>query len=349
MTGWLGDPSRMPNRRNFRSRHPAENTSCLHIDGLLSLRATFLDPVAARRDCRRSRSTAHNVVVVARTIHLRYAGKCSECEATLPIGTRAWWDAETRTTACPACRSSTDSARTAQDADASATASGRPDRPLPIVTGEAGASARREYENRHARREQRIEQRWGRMAGVVKFLSDDPQSTKAWAKGSEGEQRLAARLTELVGDRAVLLHDRKVPRTRGNIDHVAVAASGVWVIDTKNYKGQVEQRDIGRWFKTDNRLYVGGRDRTRIVDGLGWQVAAVRAALGETDVPVRAALCFVAAEWKLFAKPFQQDGVWVIWVKKLAELVAAPGPLTTEVVANIAQRLATALPAASTT
>jgi hypothetical protein len=67
----------------------------------------------------------------------------------------------------------------------------------------------------------------------------DPQSTRAWARGSEGERRLAAHLLRTVGDRAVLLHDRKVPRTRGNIDHLAIAASGVWVIDAKHYTGLV--------------------------------------------------------------------------------------------------------------
>jgi hypothetical protein len=219
---------------------------------------------------------------------------------------------------------------------------------MPHFAGEAGASARREHEKRHARREQRLEQDWGRLAGIVKFLTDDPQSTTAWAKGSEGERRLAARLTKLVGDRAVLLHDRRVPRTRGNIDHIAVAASGVWIIDTKNYKGLVEQRDVGRWFKTDNRLYVGGRDRTRLAEGLAWQIAAARTALGVADVPMHSALCFVEADWKLFAKPFRQDGVWVLWAKKLAEMIAAPGPLTKARVTAVAERLATALPSAST-
>jgi hypothetical protein len=98
--------------------------------------------------------------------------------------------------------------------------------------------------------------------------------------------------------------------------------------------------------KTEYHLYVGGRDRTKIVDGLGWQVEAVRAALGGADVPVHAALCFIEAEWKLFAKPFQHDGVWVVWAAKLAEMIGAPGPLTLIDVTNVADRLAMALPPA---
>jgi hypothetical protein len=256
------------------------------------------------------------------------------CGIALPVGAKAQWDAETRTTACPGCTSSPHNPTDV-----------RLDPQAPQFTA-AGVSARREYDKRHARREQRIDQRWGRLAGVAKFLSDDPQSTRAWAKGSDGERRLAALLNQLVGDRAVFLHDRKVPRSRRNIDHIAVAASGVWVIDAKNYAGRVEQRDVGRWFTTDKRLYVGGRDRTKAVDGLAWQVEAVRVALDEPDVPVHPALCFIGADWNVFAKPFDQGGVWVTWAKKLAEVIAAAGPLTTAQVTNIAEQLAVALPAA---
>jgi hypothetical protein len=219
--------------------------------------------------------------------------------------------------------------------------------PSAILTGVPGASARREYERRHQKREARIERRWGPLAWLVKFLSDDPRSTVAWAKGSEGERFLAARLQKLLGDRAVLLHDRKRPRAQGNIDHIAVAASGVWVIDTKKYKGRVERRDVGRWFKTDLRLYVGGRDQTKLVDELAWQIEAVREALSSAEVPIHAALCFVEAEWRLFAKPFRHNGVWVTWSRKLADMIAEPGPLTSEDVADIASGLATALPPAA--
>ena len=102
---------------------------------------------------------------------------------------------------------------------------------------------------KHRRREAEIDQKWGRLSGVVKFLSEDPQSTKAWAKGSEGERKLAAHLVRTVGERAVMLHDRKIPGSRANIDHLVVAASGIWIIDAKSYKGKVEQRDVGKWLQ----------------------------------------------------------------------------------------------------
>jgi hypothetical protein len=233
---------------------------------------------------------------------------------------------------CPAC----------QPADQTETAPS--DIPPPLGGGEAGASSRRVYERRHQRREQRIDEKWGRLAGVVKFLSDDPQSTTAWVKGSDGERRLAAHLLHAVGDRAILLHDRKVPGTRGNIDHLAVAASGVWVIDAKDYTGLVERRVVGGWLHPEQRLYVDGRDRTKLAEGLGWQVDAVRKALDNVDTPITAAVCFVAAEWGLFSKPFQQGSVWVTWAKKLAEMIAHPGPLEPADVTRIASQLAMTLP-----
>jgi hypothetical protein len=285
--------------------------------------------------------------MTARLIRLRFAGACVECSAELPKGAKAWWDAGRRTITCSDCGGPEGVNAVEANPSAPECAESELEAPAPLAAGEAGGSARREYQLRHQRREQQIDQRWGRLSGVVKFLSDDPQSIRAWAKGSEGEQRLAAHLLAAVGDRAILLNDRKVPRIRGNIDHLVIAASGIWVIDAKHYRGLVTQRDVGRWLKTDLRLYVGRRDRTALAEGLGWQMAAVRKALGGADVPVTAALCFIEADWKLFAKPFQQNRVWVTWPKKLAEMIGEPGPLTPADVAQLADRLAGALPPAA--
>ncbi len=287
----------------------------------------------------------HNVLLMgAKIIRLRYAGTCRECGLALAASTRAWWDAEARSTTCLDCTKAESAETPRTEVVAAEETASLPEPPKPSFSGQAGASAQREYEKRHQRREAKIDQRWGRLAGVVKFLSDDPQSTRAWARGSDGERRLAASLTRRVGERAVLLHDCKVPKTRGNIDHIAIAASGVWVIDAKTYKGLVERRDKGGWFTTDYRLYVNGRDRTKLAEGLAWQVQAVRAALEGSDVPIHAALCFIDAEWKYFAKPFRLRDAWVTWGQKLAEMIAADGPLTEAEVVHIADRLATALP-----
>lgn len=91
--------------------------------------------------------------------------------------------------------------------------------------------------------------------------------------------------------------------------------------------------------RPDYRIYVGGRDKTKLASGLEWQMAAVRAALGDLDVPVRPALCFTSSDWGWFAKPLLHDGVLVTWASKLAERIAEPGPLTPQMVEEIARTL----------
>jgi hypothetical protein len=136
-----------------------------------------------------------------------------------------------------------------------------------------------------------------------------------------------------------------VPKTRGNIDHLVIAASGVWVIDAKNYTGLVQQRDVGGLFKVDNRLYVGRRDCTKLVERMDWQVKVVLKALEQQEVPVSSAVCFTDAEWKLFAKPFTLKGVFVSGPNALARKIAETDLLSVEVIHSIALQLSTKLPA----
>jgi hypothetical protein len=117
------------------------------------------------------------------------------------------------------------------------------------------------------------------------------------------------------------------------------------VIDAKHYTGKVEQRDRGGWFRTDWRLYVDGRDKTKLVEALDWQITAVEKVLSDPEIPIHAALCFVGASWGLFSKPFQQAGVWATWVAKLAEMILEPGPLRDNEVLAAAEGLARSVPA----
>jgi hypothetical protein len=271
---------------------------------------------------------------VSKLLRLRWRTMCSECGRALEPRTQAWWDPSSKRASCTDCRPI--------EPSLSGT---RPNNPL-LDTGVAGASAQETFDRLHERRQKEIERRWGRFAGLVKFLSDDPQSIRVWAQGSKGERILAEHMTKALGDTAVLLNDRRVPNTSGNIDHIAVASSGVWVIDTKRWDGLVELRDVGGWFRTDYRLYVKGQDRTKTVRNMSWQIDAVKSALAETgiDAPLHAALCFVEAEWRLFAKPFTLQGVRVSGPKSLAAIIAENGPLDRDRVMAVASRLADALP-----
>ena len=149
-----------------------------------------------------------------------------------------------------------------------------------------------------------------------------------------------------------VLHDRRIPGTRANIDHLVISQAGVFVIDTKHYKGKVERRDVGGWFRTDRRLYVGGRDRTKLVAGMRPQVEAVRQALAATgewsDVPVTAGLLFMSDEnWSLFdVRPLRFDDVYVLWGRALGKLIRAEGSTGIIDVAAVERALAGSLPVA---
>ena len=131
-------------------------------------------------------------VLTTRLMRLRYTGTCAACRTTLGRGTTAEWHRPTKTVTCLPCAAARRDKAGSLESVPPALVS--PIQSLPPDPGEAGASARREYERRHQKREQGIEQKWGRLAPGVKILRDDPQSTTAWAKGSDGERRLAHHL-----------------------------------------------------------------------------------------------------------------------------------------------------------
>lgn len=134
------------------------------------------------------------------------------------------------------------------------------------------------------------------------------------------------------------LHDLRIPGSRANVDHVAVGLSGIFVIDAMKYEGAVEKRDVGGWFRTDERLYVGGRDRTELVDAMHGQIDHIRRAVGgDTAAPIVPVLCFVGAEWPLLRRSFQVRGVTVTWPEALRRLVTSPGPVTDDEAARLAE------------
>jgi hypothetical protein len=144
-----------------------------------------------------------------------------------------------------------------------------------------------------------------------------------------------------------VLHDRKLPRSSANIDHLAVTPEAVWILDAKRYKGKVETRGGGLFSRRAPELYVGGRNQTKLVEGVKRQVATVRSLatslaseVGMTAPPdVRGALVFINAEFGLFTTPFPVDDVWVGWGKsirkRLGEEVSGSLPVD-----EIAKRLA---------
>ena len=164
--------------------------------------------------------------------------------------------------------------------------------------GTPGASARDEHARRKASRERRAREKHPRIGGLLLALQDEPQHHKAWARGAAGEEQVAKLLAKYLDDDVIVLHDRRIPGSRANIDHIAVARSGVWVIDAKRYTGKAT---IDRPLLGKPRLVINGRDQTKLIDGLDRQVVLVRTAMDQIapETPTRGALCFVDTDLPL--------------------------------------------------
>lgn len=206
----------------------------------------------------------------------------------------------------------------------------------------AGASARREYDRRRARDEAKIRETWGdgRIGTIAVALSSERQSTTAWKSGAVGEAVVGRTLDAIATEHLLVLHDRRIPGTRANIDHIAITRAGVWTIDAKRYQGKRPTLRVegGLFRPRVEKLMVGG-DRTKLVDSVLRQMELVHDVVD--PVPVFGALCFVDADWPLFGGSFTTRGIEVCWPKKLAKrLSALDGPVDVAAVgAAVAERL----------
>jgi hypothetical protein len=174
-----------------------------------------------------------------------------------------------------------------------------------------------------------------------------PWQEAAFRRGEQGELAVAAYLERRTRNGpTILLHDRRMPRGHGNIDHLAVAPAGVFVIDAKRYRGKVGAVDRG--FQGE-RLFVNGRDRTKIVDGLDRQVKVVREALsdlGQGEVPVHGVLCFVKRNFAVGEGNQTVRGHLLLRPRPLARRLRTNGPLAVDVIEALARALAEVLPSA---
>lgn len=150
-----------------------------------------------------------------------------------------------------------------------------------------------------------------------------PKVSKAHAAVSE---LLGAATTKGV----VSLHNRRVPGRRGRIEHIAIGAGGVYVIDALHFKNaSIEVRPAGEPDAASDDLVVGGRVLTPAVRAIAQRVEVLRlilVAAGLPDVPVTGALCFVDGLLPLAVADLEVGGMHVLRPSGLTALVAGSGP-----------------------
>jgi Nuclease-related domain len=68
----------------------------------------------------------------------------------------------------------------------------------------------------------------------------------AWRRGAAGERRTARLLGPLERHGWAVLHDLAVPGSPANLDHLVIGPGGVFVIDSKQYRGRLQLDPSGR-------------------------------------------------------------------------------------------------------
>ncbi|MEV4174702.1 nuclease-related domain-containing protein [Nonomuraea sp. NPDC049709] len=128
----------------------------------------------------------------------------------------------------------------------------------------------------------------GLAAAAVVALADTLQRWRvhspaaAWRKGARGERATARRLRSLELAGYAVLHDRRLPRSKANLDHLVIGRAGVIVIDSKQWHRNT--RISGR----HGQLWIGRRPADALVKAAAFEarrVAELLRAAGWT-VPV---------------------------------------------------------------
>jgi hypothetical protein len=100
------------------------------------------------------------------------------------------------------------------------------------------------------------------------------EQARTWQRGAAGERRTARLLGRLVRDGFVVFHDLAVPgNTSANVDHLVIGPSGVFVIDSKQWTGSVQQGADGLVWHNHYRL-----DRT--LETVRWEAETLGRLLG---------------------------------------------------------------------
>ncbi len=256
-------------------------------------------------------------------IKAKRVSTCEVCQEVFAIGTDIFWSRSKGTIRCTRDHESGLNLEVKRPLDdgAGIIVNGKPWFPDESqgteskIDGIAGGSSKAEYERRRTKEKEGLTSKFPRIGNALFYLKKEPQSTKAWSEGSLGEIQIGKELEEIAGRLHYrVLHDRKIPGSSANIDHILVAPHGIFVIDAKNYSGEVRIKSEGGLLTAYREsLWVGGRNQTKLVEGVKKQVQIVADALSKISIEasVVGALAFYKAEFPLFFKPTEINGVLI--------------------------------------
>ena len=137
-------------------------------------------------------------------------------------------------------------------------------------------------------------------------------SRRRWTRVARRERRLGNYLDRRLGLFSVVLHGPVVSSGERRVDHIVVAATGVWVISAAHHRGRVRR---------------GHTDAIIDMEAAADAVSTCLESIGFDWVDVHRVICFTNGDWRPFAKPFRSNDVWMARPKTLTAKIAAPGPL----------------------
>ncbi len=120
------------------------------------------------------------------------------------------------------------------------------------------------------------------------FMAWSARRLRSFLKGAEGEE-IVARTLSFLPDTHTIFNDLQLQDGGPAFDHIVVAPTGVFVIETKNWSGEIT-------FEKGQVLYNGNLPSRPPIKQVKEAAAALIEHLSETrcpDVPVHPVLCFV--------------------------------------------------------
>src|SRR5574341_1196879 len=152
----------------------------------------------------------------------------------------------------------------------------------------------------------------GGLAYLLRFRVS--AETKAWRRGAKGE-RLTARRLRRLGRGWTVFHDLAIPGSRANADHLVIGPPGVFLIDSKHYRGRLTLTPEGT-------LWYGHHSLTGILATVRWEAAVLCQVLSTSANPM---LCVHGAQ--LPWGELMVEGVPVLATDRLATTLRALPPL----------------------
>jgi hypothetical protein len=152
----------------------------------------------------------------------------------------------------------------------------------------------------------------------------------AWRRGWAGERRTARLLAGLERHGWAVLHDLAVPGSRANIDHLVIGPGGVFVIDSKQYRGRLRLDRSGR-------LWHGRSPLAPTLRAVGFEADQAAQVLPDPGVAVVPIMAVHGAQvpWGKVVT----DGVPVVPARRLPSLLRElPAVLGPERVAGLADQ-----------